>query len=115
MMPSAKEFEKYLESLSEEDYDKLIQERMKRLNPEQGAIMVARELQRKARFKLIEKLKDPDPDVHEMVFNALRDMDDHQCEHGRHWVKHCSACGEIDHVMFPELFNEDGFRIEDDE
>ncbi len=114
-MPSAKEFEKYLESLSSEEYDKLIQERIGRLDTEQQAIMQVREVQRKARAQLIAKLSDPDPDTHEMVFDALRDMDGDECEHGRHWVKHCLACGKIDHAMFPELFDEDGFRYEDDQ
>lgn len=114
-MPSVKEFETYLESLSEEEYDKLMQERISRLSNEQQAIMRVREVQRKDRAKLIHKLSDPDPDVHEMVFNALRDMDGDECEHQRSYCKHCLACGEIDHAMFPELFDEDGFRIEDDQ
>ncbi len=110
---TSKEFETYLESLSNDEYDKLIQERIGRLNPEQQAIMQKREAQRKERFKLINKLTDPDPDVHEMVFNALRDMDGDDCEHGRSYCKHCIACGQIDHAMFPELFDEDGFHIEE--
>lgn len=114
-MPSVQEFERYLEGLSEEEYDKLIQERIGRLNDEQKVIAQAREVQRKYRAKLIAKLSDPDPDVHEMVFDALRDSDGDECEHGRHYVKHCLACGEMDHLMFPELFDEDGFHIQDDE
>ena len=35
-----------------------------------------------------------------------------ECEHGRSYCKHCVACGEIDYLMFPELFNKDGFRID---
>ena len=110
-----KEFENYLIGLSDDEYDKLMQERIARLNDEQKTIALAREGQRKERAKLIAKLSDPDPDVHEMVFNALRDMDGDECEHGRHYVKHCLACGEMDHLMFPELFDEDGFDIQDDE
>lgn len=114
-MPTVREFEKYLESLSDDEYDKLMQERMSRLNDEQQAIMRVRESQRKDRAKLIAKLDSPDPDVHEMVFNALRDMDGDECEHQRSYCKHCIACGKIDHAMFPEMFDEDGFRIEDDQ
>jgi hypothetical protein len=112
-----KEFENYLIGLSEDEYDKLMQERIARLNDEQKTIAQAREVQRKQRAKLIAKLSDPnaDEDVHHMVFNALRDMDGDECEHGRHYVKNCIACGEMDHAMFPELFDEDGFRIEDNE
>ena len=112
---NAEEFKTYLQGLNEEEYDKLIAERIARLNAEQQIIAKARESQRKDRGKLIAKLKDNDPDVHEMVFNALRDMDGDECEHGRHYVKHCIACGEIDHGMFPELFDSDGFDIQDDE
>jgi hypothetical protein len=110
-----KEFEDYLTGLSEEDYDLLIKERIAKLSPEQQLIAQAREVQKKYRAKLIAKLSDPDPDVHEMVFNALRDSDGDECEHGRSYVKHCVACGEIDHTMFPELFDADGFPIEESE
>lgn len=109
------EFKKHLESLKDEQYDALIQERILRLTPEQRAIVQAREVQRKERFKLFEKLRDPDPDVQQYVFDALRDMDSYECEHERNYVKHCLACGAIDHGMFPELFDEDGFEIQDDE
>jgi len=114
-MSSKKSFEKYLESLDEEQYTVFMQQRIARLNPEQQGIAQAREGKRKDRAKLVAKLKDPNPDVHEMVFDALRDMDGDECEHGRNYVKHCLACGEMDHLMFPELFDEDGFDIQDDE
>lgn len=111
------EFETYLEGLTNEQYDALIQERIKRLGPEEQIIAQARESQRKIRFKLIEKLADPnaDEDTHHMVFDALRDMDGDACEHDRSYAKHCLACGKMDHAMFPELFDEDGFHIEPDE
>jgi hypothetical protein len=114
---NVKEFEDYLAGLDDEGYDNLIKERIVRLNDEQKLVAEAREVQRKQRAKLIAKLSDPnaDEDVHHMVFNALRDMDGDECEHGRHYVKHCIACGEMDHAMFPELFDEDGFHIQDDE
>jgi hypothetical protein len=114
---NVKEFEDYLAGLDDEGYDNLIKERIARLNDEQKLVALAREVQRKQRAKLIAKLSDPnaDEDVHHMVFNALRDMDGDECEHGRHYVKHCIACGEMDHAMFPELFDEDGFHIQDDE
>ena len=109
------EFVKHLESLDDEQYDALVQERIKRLNPEQQIIAQTREVQRHARAKLYIKLLDPDPDVQQSVFDALRDMDNWECEHGRHYVKHCLACGEMDHLMFPELFDEDGFRLDEKE
>lgn len=109
----SKEFEKHLESLSEEDYTRLVAERIERLNDEQKVIANKREAQRKERSKLISKLSSHDPEVHEMVFNALRDMDGDECEHGRSYAKHCLACGQIEHAMFPELFDEDGFHREE--
>jgi hypothetical protein len=116
MTPS--EFEQFLSLLSEDGYDDLIQNRITLLNPEQQKIAQARELQRKERHKLISKLSSPDAteDDHHMVFNALRDVSySDDCEHGRSYCKHCIACGEIDHIMFPELFNKEGFRIEEEE
>lgn len=109
------EFESHLATLDDEQYDALIAERIERLNPEQKLMALAREGKRKERVKLISKLADPnaDEDTHEMVFNALRDMDGDECEHNRSYVKHCLACGEMDHLMFPELFDEDGFSIEE--
>jgi hypothetical protein len=110
---TSKEFENYLAGLGEEDYDRLVAERIDRLNDEQKAIAKTRESQRKERARLIGLLIDADPDVHEMVFDSLRDMDGDECEHGRSYVKHCIACGEMDHLMFPELFDEDGFHREE--
>ena len=110
---TSREFENYLAGLSDEEYDRLVSERIGRLNDEQKIVALARESQRKYRAKLITKLAEPDEDVHEMVFDALRDMDGDACEHGRSYVKNCIACGEIDHAMFPELFDEDGFHREE--
>lgn len=110
---TSKEFENYLAGLSEDDYDRLVAERIERLNDEQKTIAKVRESQRKERARLIGLLADADPDVHEMVFDTLRDMDGDECEHGRHYVKHCIACGQMDHLMFPELFDEDGFHREE--
>lgn len=90
-------------------------ERMSRLNDEQRQIVLKREEKRKEREQLIDKLKDNvDPDVHEYVFNMLRDTEEHECEHGRHYVKHCLACGKIDHLMYPEYFDEDGFPLNEE-
>lgn len=106
------EFQDYLLSLSEEQYDTLIKERIARLKPVQQTVALAREEQKKVRLKLIGKLSDPDPDVHQMVFDTLRDMDRSECEHGRHCCKYCSECVEIDHVMFPELWDENGDALD---
>ena len=115
MTPS--EFEDYLSHLTDEQYDTLIQERITRLNLEQQTIVQAREVARKERFKIIQKLSDPnaDEETHHMVLNALRDGDSDNCEHWRPYCKHCIACGEIDGLMFPELFDKDGTRLDESE
>lgn len=112
-MMEPKEFESYLATLDEEQYTALVQERIARLTPDEQIIAQAREAQRKVRQKLIDKLADPNAteDTHEMVFDALRDMDGDACEHDRSYCKHCLACGKMDHTMFPELFDEDGFHL----
>ena len=114
---NTKEFESHLENLNNDQYDALIQERIQRLNAEQQLLVQAREVQRKVRFQLIAKLPaaNADEDVHQLVFDYLRGMDEVECEHGRSYVKHCIACSEIDHIMFPELWDEDGILIEEDE
>ena len=109
------EFRKYLEELNEEQYDALMQERIAKLTPEQQVIANARERERHDRLKLIHKLSDPDPEVQQQVFDALRDMDGFECEHGRSYAKHCLACGAIDHGLFPEIFDEDGFDIQEND
>jgi hypothetical protein len=111
---TTEEFEKYLETLSEEGYDALVAERITRLNEEQKALVLAREVRRKERAKLYHKLDDPDPKVRQEVLDTLMEGEGHQCEHGRSWVKHCVACGHIDHAMFPELFDEDGLPIQEE-
>lgn len=110
------QFEESISQLTNEQYDALIQERMARLNPEQLVIVRTREVKKKERFEIIKKLaSSQDEEAHERLLDALRDGDDFNCEHGRSYAKHCGLCGQIDHLMFPELFNEDGFRIEESE
>src|SRR5579864_9730450 len=101
-MMEPKEFESYIATLDEEQYSALVAERIARLGPDEQVIALAREAQRKVRQKLIDKLADPNAteDTHEMVFDALRDMDGDGCEHGRSYAKHCLACGKMDHTMF---------------
>jgi len=112
------EFENYLVSLNDDEYDALVQERISRLNAEQQVIVQAREVQKKERAKIFTKLADPNTteDVHEMAHNSLRDMEyAMNCEHDRHICKHCYACGLIDHLMFPEIYDEDGLRLNEEE
>jgi len=105
-------FETYLISLPEDQYDALIMERANRLNEKQKLIVLAREVQRKERSKLFSKLESADSNVYEEVLDTLEKMESSDCEHGRNYCKSCLACAEIDHLMFPELFDEDGNNIE---
>jgi hypothetical protein len=108
------EFELWLRRLPDAEYDKVIQERISRLNAEQQVIAQAREVKKAERLVLFKKLADsPDEEAHERLLNALRDSDGLNCEHGRSYAKHCLACGAIDHLMFPELFDKDGFPVDD--
>jgi hypothetical protein len=107
-----KEFEDYLLHLSGESYTALIAERIGRLTGAQKNIALDRESKREVRFQLINKLADPN--LFEEVLEELRKLDGDACEHGRSYVKHCYACGEIDHLMFPELFDKNGDSIEDE-
>jgi len=113
MTPS--EFEEYLSHLTNEQYKAFIQERISRLNPEQQIITQAREVKKKERLTLINSLMNSkDENAQERLYNALRDDTDN-CEHGRSYCKHCVLCGEIDYIMFPELFDENGIRLDEPE
>jgi hypothetical protein len=108
------EFELWLSQLADAEYEKVIQERISRLDEKQQSIAQAREEKKKERLVLFKKLAESqDEEAHERLLNALRDSDGFNCEHGRSYAKHCIACGEIDNLMFPELFNKDGFRVDD--
>ena len=103
------EFEDWLSTLPSDQYDVLMQERITRLNPKQQAIMQAREVKRKERFRMIDSLKMTNDEGNEAILNALRDSfsGDDFCEHQRSYVKNCKACDEMDRLVFPELFEED--------
>lgn len=108
-----KEFEDYMIELSEDQYDSLIQERIARLNPTQKAVALKREEERKMRAKLRTKAAECETeDERQHIYDVMLDIDAQECAHGRHWCKPCSACIEIDHLMFPEFHDEDGDDIE---
>ena len=97
--------------MDEYDLGGITAERLARLNDEQRAIVLKREEKRAIRLGLVARLKENDPDVHEMVFNALKNMDDDMCEHDRPVWDDCLACGQINYLLFPELYDEDGFLL----
>lgn len=98
--------------MDEYDLGGITPERLARLNPEQRSIVLQREAERQERMKMFDALDTKDPDNAQQLQDYLRDIDKDYCEHGRSIWKHCGACGEIDHVLFPELYDEDGFLHE---
>ena len=110
----AREFEVYIAKLSRSEYRALVNERISRLNPEQQAIAIAREKRKEDQYELISKLMDEatnTPENNHLIADALRDHSD-RCEHDRSIWKSCMECAKIDHIMFPELFDEDGENVE---
>jgi hypothetical protein len=106
------QFENALLELPEEKFAVLMQERIARLDPQQQVIAQQREDQRLERMRLINSLDDTNLHADELIFNVLRDMDPiNACEHGCSYAKHCLECGEIDYLMFPEMFDKDGFAL----
>lgn len=99
--------------MDEYDLGGITPERLARLNDSQRAIVLRREEKKAVRLHLIARLKENDPDVHEHVFNALQNLDSDMCEHDRSIWSSCLACGEIDHLLFPELYDEFGIKIEE--
>lgn len=109
-----KEFEDYMVDLSEDQYDALIQDRIARLNPAQKEIAIKREAIRKERAKLLNKASAcQNEDERQHIFDCALDLDSGmECEHGRHIVKFCNECIELENTMFPEFVDEDGNYIE---
>lgn len=89
--------------------------RLLKLNDEQKDIVLKREEERQTRLKMYKKLGESnDIDERQQILDALRDLDLDRCEHDRSIWKSCAACDEIDKLMFPELFDENGDPIEDE-
>ncbi len=108
------EFEDYLISLSEDDYEALVAERTARLNPEQQKVVLVRQARQKEIFKTLRMLEELPPEKqYEELYLSLLDSVEHECEHGRSFCKSCGECEYIDYIMFPEMFDKDGNRIED--
>ena len=107
------EFEGYLVTLSDTEYDLLIEERISRLNVEQQIIAYARENKRKEMHKLFLKLEEENllEEERAKILLSFGSFSQSNCEHGRSYCKNCIACAEIDHIMLPEVYNENGDRI----
>jgi len=110
---SPKDFVDYIDQLSDAQFEQLIADRLTRLNPEQQKIAVSRQLINKKRMQILNKLKEPNvsEDTFELVFDQLRDLDNiDECEHQISLIDHCQDCGQIDYLMFPELFDPNGLK-----
>ena len=91
-------------------------ERLIRLNEEQRAIVLQRMKKAEERSYLLDKLKATnEPDVHQHIFDLFRDTDSDECEHERSIWSSCAECHEIDRLLFPEHYANNGDLIEEDE
>lgn len=104
-------------NLMEAVYGKDVEiERLARLNNEQRNIVINREQNRKEALHLLNKLREnDDPEFHQYVFDTLRDMEGHDCEHGRHSMLSCAECYEIDRLLYPEFHPTAEYLEEDEE
>jgi hypothetical protein len=101
-------------TMDEYDLGGITEERLSRLNAEQRKIVEKRQAKLNEMDKLIDMLADnADPDVHERVQNALRAIElPDRCDHNVSMFDDCDACDEIDRILFPELYDANGIRIE---
>lgn len=99
--------------MDEYDLGGITPERLANLNFEQRSIIEARIEKNKERAKLVAMIEVGNEETYEKIFNALRDMEQDNCEHNRPIWKSCIACNEIEMLLFPELYS-DGLRISKD-
>lgn len=77
-----------------------------KLTPAQKVIVDKWEEERLLRQELIDQLKDGKLTLEQLVAKMEELTPDH-CEHGRHVIKHCIECENIERIIRPELFPEE--------
>jgi hypothetical protein len=65
--------------------------------------------------KLMETAKTATLEEVEDIANQLDALVPNNCEHGRSIWSSCIACDKIEMILYPEFFDEDGVRKDDDE
>lgn len=97
----------------------LTDEQKARLNPEQLAIAEKWEREREERDKLwkilISAQENKDQKLWEETLDSLQECAPSQCEHERSIWSPCVACDEIERLLNPEFYDENGDRLEDEE
>lgn len=64
-------------------------------------------------IELLFKKSEYSPDEYKRLLNEIEADIVSQCEHERSIWKSCAACDEIEKIVYPELFDENGERKED--
>lgn len=86
-------------------------ENIAKLSPEQLKVWEKWLAEGKAREALLDKLDAGQVNIDEVSREILENNPEF-CEHNRSIWSPCSACYEIDKILFPESFDEDGNHIE---
>lgn len=98
----------------------LSDEQRARLNPEQLLIAEKWEKEREDMGQVFEKLglamKNHDENLwKEALEESNINPISSRCDHDRSIWSTCSACDEIEHLLNPEFYDENGDRLEDEE
>jgi hypothetical protein len=108
--------------MDEYDLGGITPERIARLNSEQQAIVLKRQEVNAEIRRMSIKISESGPDAHgsytdsetnQQLQDYLRDSTSDFCEHARSIWSSCAACEEIQKRMFPELYDENGDRIDE--
>ena len=79
----------------------------KLLTPEQQKTYDRWMQERKDRQKILDEFFESPDQCYETLMEKLSKTDADFCEHERSIMGTCSACYEIERIMFPELFEEE--------
>lgn len=94
-------------------------EQKARLNPEQLVIAEKWEQEREDRGRLIEELgaaeKAGDNAAFREALRKIAETTHDRCEHDRSIWTPCAACEEIEQLLNPEFYDENGDRLDEEE
>ena len=88
-----------------------------KLNHEQLIIVEKWEAEREERSRLIDLIaeaeKEGNEEVVDKLLHTIIDNTPDFCEHNRHIASPCCACNDIEKILYPELYDENGELIEE--
>ena len=97
----------------------LSEEQKARLNPEQLAVAEKWEREREERAVIIDELGKAEKAGDTVAFKAAIDKlsatTQDRCEHDRSIWSSCAACEEIEFLLYPEFYDENGERLPEEE